>query len=271
VKKYLYQHVWFQLFVLGLLLFLVSEAIYVTTASLIFFLLLMYIGAFTVPATFVAYFYEYVRDRDISQPLLTTSFIVGGTIGLVAAGLLESESLSNLNASSFFLVAVIEECAKLIFPLLMFVGWKYKHEADGLLFGVAAGMGFAALETLGYAITFWAHSGGDIGGLQQLLIIRGATSPAGHAAWTGFVCAVIWHQRQKTGRLITPAVLGALLIAILLHFSWNLSNAINTETSAQFALYVISWSAVILVSLALLFWRFRQARRSARVINHSPN
>ncbi len=271
MKKYLYQHVWFQLFALGLLLFLVSEAIYATTGSLIFFLLVVYIGAFTVPITFVAYFYEYVLDKDISQPLLTTSFVVGGTIGLMAAGLLESESLSDLNAFSFFLVAVIEECVKLIFPLFMFFGWKYKHEADGLLFGVAAGMGFAALETLGYAISFWAHTGGDIGGLQQLLIIRGVTAPAGHAAWTGFVCAVIWHQRQKTGRLFTPAVLGALLMAILLHFSWNLSNTINTETPAQFALYVISWSAVIIVSLALLFWRFRQARHFTRDINHSPN
>ncbi|UCE97907.1 MAG: PrsW family intramembrane metalloprotease, partial [Dehalococcoidia bacterium] len=199
MKKYLYQHAWFQLFALGFIFFLISEAVFLVTGSLVFFLLVVYIGAFIVPVTFVTYFYEYVRDRDISQPLLTTSFVIGGTIGLVAAGLLESESLSNLSTSSFFHVAIIEECAKLIFPLLMFIGWKYKHEADGLLFGVAAGMGFAALETLGYAITFWAQSGGDISGLQQLLIIRGATSPAGHAAWTGFVCAIMWHQRQKTG------------------------------------------------------------------------
>lgn len=243
-------------------MFLVSEALFIATGSLVFFLVVVYIGAFTVPITFVAYFYEYVRDRDISKPLLTTSFFVGGSIGLVAAGLFESEALNNLNASSLFIVAIIEECAKLIFPILMFIGWKYKHEADGLLFGVASGMGFAALETIGYAITFWAQSGGDIGVLQQVLVIRGLTSPAGHAAWTGFICAVIWNRRQKTGRLFGPAILGALLLAILLHWTWNLVNTMDTQTYTQFSLYILAWSAIIILSLALLVWRFRKARHA---------
>jgi len=50
----------------------------------------------------------------------------------------------------------------LAFPIAMFVNWRYRHEADGLLFGVAVGMGFAALETMGYALVSFVQSGGDL-------------------------------------------------------------------------------------------------------------
>jgi len=62
---------------------------------------------------------------------------------------------------------------------------------------IAAGMGFAALETMGYGLVSFMQSRGDILILQQVLLIRGLLSPAGHAAWTGFVCAVLWRERER--------------------------------------------------------------------------
>jgi RsiW-degrading membrane proteinase PrsW (M82 family) len=120
--------------------------------------------------------------RDISQPLLTTAFLVGGMLGLAAAGLLEYGTLQNMSILGLFGVGLIEESAKLIFPIAMYIGWRYKHEADGLLFGVASGMGFAALETMGYALVSLIQSGGNIIVLEQVLFLRGLLSPAGHAA-----------------------------------------------------------------------------------------
>ncbi len=185
----------------------------VTTQNALFFPIVILLGAFIVPVTFVAYFYDYVRDRDISLPLLTSCFVVGGTIGVIVSGFIEYGTLRNLGVASLFGVGFIEESAKLIFPIVMFVMWKYRHEADGLLFGVAAGMGFAALETMGYAMVELVKSGGSVGTLQQVLLIRGLLSPSGHAAWTGFVCAVLWRQRQKTGRVVRSTGPGRIHIS----------------------------------------------------------
>jgi RsiW-degrading membrane proteinase PrsW (M82 family) len=224
-----------------------------------------------VPVTFVTYFYEYVRDRDISLPLLTTCFLVGGLIGLVAAGVLEYRTLRGLGIFSLLGVGLIEESVKLIFPVAMFVSWKYQHEADGLLFGIAAGMGFAALETMGYAMVYLIQSGGSISVLQQVLLIRGLLSPAGHAAWTGFVCAVLWRQRQRTGHPLSLPVIGAFLLAIALHSLWDVVNSLNTSTPAEFARYIVALLAIIIAGLSLVIWRFRKARSAiANTIKMPP-
>lgn len=221
------------------------------------------LGAFVVPVTFITYFYEYVRDRDISMPLLTSCFIFGGMVGVIAAGFIEYQTLSNLSVGSLFGVGLIEETVKLIFPAFMLVQWKYRHEADGLLFGIAAGMGFAALETMGYAVVNLINSGGSVGTLQQTLITRGLLSPSGHAAWTGFVCAILWRQRQLTGKWFGPAVLGAWVLAIVLHAVWDIVSGMNVQTNGQLVLYIALLLVLISISLTLVFWRFHSARAVA--------
>jgi protease PrsW len=52
-------------------------------------------------------------------------------------------------------------------------------------------MGFAALETMGYGFVTLLASRGNLALLEEALLARGLASPAGHAAWTGLVCAVL--------------------------------------------------------------------------------
>lgn len=195
---------WFQILAGGILLFVATEQALRITGNPNFLPTVILLGAFVVPVTFVTYFYEYVRHRDISLPLLTTCFLVGGVLGLVAAGVLEWGTLSTLSIPGLSGVGLIEEGVKLIFPFMMYLGWRYRHEADGLLFGVSAGMGFAALETMGYGLVSLIQSRGDVGALEQVLLIRGFLSPAGHAAWTGFVCVVLWreHVRERGAKCL---------------------------------------------------------------------
>ncbi len=152
MKNRLFRKRWLQILFGGILLFVVTERVFVVTTNPNFLPTLLLLGAFVVPATFVAYFYEHVRDRDISLPLLTACFLVGGVLGIVAAGLIEFATLRNLGILSLFGVGLIEESVKLIFPIAMYLSWRVRHEADGLLFGVAVGMGFAALETMGFGL-----------------------------------------------------------------------------------------------------------------------
>jgi hypothetical protein len=66
--------------------------------------------------------------------------VVGGLVGLAAAAVLEYETLRGLGALPMLVVGLIEESAKLAFPLLLFLRGHFRAPAEGLLFGVTAGM-----------------------------------------------------------------------------------------------------------------------------------
>ncbi len=184
-------------------------------------------------------------------------------MGLIAAGFLEYGTLQSLGILQLFGVGLIEESVKLIFPVIMYIGWRYRHEADGLLFGIAAGMGFAALETMGYALVTFFKSGGDINMLQQVLVFRGFLSPAGHAAWTGFICAVLWREREKSGRVaINFAVIAAFVLAIMLHALWDIVNSVVGPTVIQFIITIGGSIVIATVSLTLVIRRYREAKKS---------
>jgi len=254
---------WLQILIVGIILFIASEQALRITGNPNFFPTVILLGSFVVPIAFVAYFYEHVRHREISLPLLTTCFLVGGVLGLIAAGFLEYETLTGLGILGLFGVGLIEESAKLTFPVIMYIGWRYRHEADGLLFGIAAGMGFAALETMGYGLVSFIQSRGDIGVLQQVLLMRGFLSPAGHAAWTGFVCAVLWREREKKGHVtINFAVLGAFILAVVLHALWDIINSLGGQTIAQFIIVIVGNIVIAGISLTLVIRRYREAKKA---------
>ncbi|MDD4860355.1 MAG: PrsW family intramembrane metalloprotease [Dehalococcoidales bacterium] len=259
MKKPLIQP-WLQIFIVGALLYAGAEQALRITNNPNFFPTVILLGAFVVPITFVTYFYEHVRHREISLPLLTSAFVVGGVLGLLAAGVLEYGASISLSITHVLTVGIIEESVKLIFPLVMFIAWHHQHEADGLLFGLAVGMGFAALETMGYGLTTFVQSNGDIAMLQQVLILRGFVSPAGHAAWTGFVCAVLWRERERKGHVaINGAVIGAFAAVIILHTLWDLI------TDLPFIIAIIGNLIIAIISLTLLFRRYRESKKSLQV------
>jgi RsiW-degrading membrane proteinase PrsW (M82 family) len=254
---------WLLVLVVGVALFILTYMATMVTGNTNYLPTLLLLGSFVVPVAFVTYFYEYVRHREISVPLLTTCLVAGGVVGSIFAGVVEMGTLNSLNITGLFGVGLIEEIAKLIFPVAMYIGWRYRHEADGLLFGVAAGMGFAALETMGYGLTTLINSNGDINSLTQVLLARGLLSPAGHAAWTGFVCAVLWRQREKKGHMVIDLpVIGAFIVAILLHTAWNINADINPVSSLGSVLSIAVSVVIVIISLVLVLSRYREARKA---------
>jgi len=123
-------------------------------------------------------------------------------------------------------------------------------------------MGFAALETMGYGLTALIASRGSVGVLEEVLFIRGLLAPAGHAAWTGFICAVLWRERNRTTpKAFNFAVVGAFILAVVLHSLWDIINSLGGPTAAQFIIVIVGNVAIAAVSLTLLFRRLRESRR----------
>jgi RsiW-degrading membrane proteinase PrsW (M82 family) len=231
------------------------------------------VGAFVVPVAFVSYVYEREPGRDIPAGVVTLCFLWGGALGVSVAATLEYATLRNLGAAQMFGVGIIEESAKLIFPLGVYLHGRYCSQADGLIFGVAAGMGFAALETIGYGLAA-AQSSNSIGSVETTLVVRGLLSPAGHGAWTGLVCAVLWREREKLGRrVINLPVAAAFTAAVLFHAFWDIFNSQTGPTVIEAVGIELGSGAIALASLGLLFHMVNEAahRRLKFVPGCSPS
>ncbi|HXZ94306.1 MAG TPA: PrsW family glutamic-type intramembrane protease [Dehalococcoidia bacterium] len=259
---------WVQILGVGLILFVLANLALSFTGDVLYFPTVMMIGAFLVPAAFVAYFYqqENLFDRGVHAgsilPTLMLCVLFGGLIGTLAAGSLEYTVLSSNSPLSLAWVGPIEEFAKLIVPVAVFIIMRnrFRSELDGLLFGVATGMAFAALETMGYGLVALVSSHGSLAALDQAILIRGLLSPAGHAAWTGLITATLWRERERTGKAFTPLVLGFFLVAAVLHSLWDL-----TGSSGSLFVMIPSYLAIGGGSLTLLFWRLREARHAVTI------
>lgn len=174
------------------------------------------LGALLVPVTFVVYLFERLSVPPSTLPTLAVCFWAGGSVGVAAAGFLEYQTLRDLGTLPMLAVGVIEESVKLALPLWLLLRGRFRSPAAGLLFGVASGMGFAALETMGYGLVALIQSRGQIGPTEEVLLIRGLLSPVGHAAWTGLVCAALWRRP-----LSWPTVAAAFMTAVALHALWD--------------------------------------------------
>ena len=263
------QQTWFKMLFVGLVLFGITDAALFITNNPNLAPTVIVLGAFLVPVTFIIYLYDRFRHTEMHLNLLAMTFLMGGVLGVVIAAILEWKTLHNLNLSSLVVVGLIEESAKLLFPIFILVRGKYRHEVDGLLIGVACGMGFATLETMGYSLRALIDANGNVAALDGTLLVRGLLSPVGHAAWTGYICAVIWWERES-GRhhlYFNRAILTAFVVAILLHTAWDVFGSITSRTAIELkAVEYIGLFVVALISLALFAWRMNQAQKNQQRI-----
>src|SRR5215210_4332767 len=259
----LWRRHWFQIFVSGFVLLFLVERTLVATGNPNYVPSAILLGAFLVPVTFTTYLYERLPNWDVPLPPLAICFIWGGVLGMVVAGTLEYDVIRTLGFLPKLGIGVIEEGAKLILPLVFYFLGRYRSEAAGIVLGVATAMGFAALETMGYGFTSLLLSKGNLGVLDEVLLLRGLTSPAGHAAWTGLVCAVLWRERLKVGHAtFNWRVGGAFATAVILHALWDTFASMRSSTFVGFLSIELISLLIALVSLTLLIRRVREARRA---------
>jgi protease PrsW len=254
---------WLQILLSGLVLLLLVERTLIATSSPNYIPSVILLGAFLVPITFTTYLYERLPSWDVPLPALAVCFLWGGVLGTVVAGTLEYDVARSLGFLPKLAIGFIEESAKLILPLGFFFFGRYRSEAAGIVLGVATAAGFAALETMGYGFVSLLTSRGSLGILDEVLLVRGLSSPAGHMSWTGLVCAVLWRERLKAGHAtLNWRVGGAFLTAVVLHALWDTFASLGSTTFVEF-LGVMSLSLLVaLVSLVLLLRRVREASQA---------
>jgi protease PrsW len=255
---------WFQIFASGLILLFLVERALIATSSPNYVPSVILLGAFLVPITFTTYLYERLPNWDVPLPALAVCFLWGGVLGTVVAGTLEYDVAKALGFLPKLAIGLIEESAKLIVPLAFYFLGRYRSEAAGIVLGVTTAAGFAALETMGYGFVSLVQSKDNLGILDEVLLVRGLSSPAGHMSWTGLVCAVLWRERLKVGHAtLNWRVGGAFLTAVVLHALWDTFASIGSATFVEFLGVMLLSLLVAVVSLVLLIRRVREARRAS--------
>jgi RsiW-degrading membrane proteinase PrsW (M82 family) len=180
--------------------------------------------------------------------------------------------IRQLTFVSAFEVGLIEEFAKIIGVVVVARHHRHDSEIDGIILGGAAGMGFAALESSGYAFTAFVESGGSLSTLVLVTLLRGLLSPVGHGTWTAILASVMFREGLPDRFRLDRAVVGAYLTVVVLHGLWDGLPPLVGILLGQGLDVFISQGVVGVVGLAILWYRWREAvhRDLVAVVSAAP-
>jgi hypothetical protein len=220
-----------------------------------------------VPVLYLIYLYEAQVYRD--EPATVLGFTIGGgaAIGLVVA--LVERALTSpfagvgnplgaaLNVGALLaagvVMPVVQEAVKPLPALLLPNRADYPETVDGLVFGIAAGLGFSVTESLvvfSSALTgLPAHMppGNWIYELATIAVFQ----PLLQGSATGIVVAAIWRYRR--GRL-SGRELGGVAMAVIGHVAFAVGTQLLRDVAAP-QLFVLVWQAVVVGSV-LVYVRY---------------
>lgn len=160
--------------------------------------------------------YVLIRDKYKHEPmqLIAVTFLLGA-LGIVPATILELLFNSpNILVNAFICTATVEECVKyLAVRAKAYHSPSLNETMDGIVYGVAAGLGFATIENVLYVFGF---------GTLSTAIIRAFLSVPSHAAYAGIMgfylgMAKLHSNGDVSKRSSWMLIITGLAIAIVLH------------------------------------------------------
>ena len=201
-------------------------------------------GAILVPVVYLLYLYEVRVYRDAPIPVLALTLGAGVVVGVIVTLIVDAlASTAPLMQSTpfgltidgrgvlLFLVAVpiVVEIVKPLPTLLLRRSGSFPETIDGLVFGVAAGLGFAAAETLVHfsqVITSGLVQRDPGNWIYPLLTIT-IFMPLMHGSATGLVAGAAWRFGRQGGRLTLAAVAAAVVGHIAFVLGTELAGALG--------------------------------------------
>ena len=188
------------------------------------------LAALLIPLLYLAYFYVVQVYEDEPAWVLGATFLVGAILGLVATLLLYRSIISGQSIfvrpkpSYVLLVGVaiplLAQALMLVGPLILFFARRQRFTdlLDGLTFGVASGLGYAAAESIVFSwllITGSAPALGDPSSLALRTIPLALLKPLLYAGTTGLICAALWLMFDKTPPTRQMSALTSLPVALI--------------------------------------------------------
>ena len=226
------------------------------------------VAIFLVPVLYLIYLYEAQVYRD--EPALVLGFTIGGgvVVGLVVTVVLTQlydpfrdvgnpfrGAATSLGALLFvgLILPVLQEALKPLPALFLPNRADFPETVDGLVFGIAAGLGFSLAESLiGFSsvltgLPVLTEPGNWIYILATLAIFQ----PLLQASCTGMIVAAIWRYRR--GHLAGREI-GGVAMAVLAHIAFAEGTQVLRDTAVS-PLFILVWQALI-VGAVLVYIRY---------------
>jgi protease PrsW len=260
------RNAWLKVLIISAVFYILLLAALLLTNNSNLFPTLVMVGGFMVPVAYVMFFYERRHISRLTLPTISLAFLYGGLLGMVSASLLEPFFIRQLDLGAILKIGLIEEFAKILGVLVIARHRRHDSEMDGLILGAAAGMGFAALESNGYAFTAFLANHGSVSATVIVTLIRGLLSPLGHGTWTAILASVLFRESRNGRFRIDKQVIGAYLLISILHAMWDGVPLVIAYIFGQGIDLLIAWGMIGIVGLAILRLRWREAVRLQMVL-----
>jgi RsiW-degrading membrane proteinase PrsW (M82 family) len=250
-----------KVFTSGLLLYLASVIALLLTGNPNLFPTVVMLGCFLIPVTYVAYVYSHGHLTSLTLPATAVGFVYGGLLGVLAAAVLEPLLIRRLTIGTTFSAGFVEEFAKILGVVIIARRWRHDSEMDGLVLGAAAGMGFAAFESCGYAFTAFLRSGGSLTVTVYVTMLRGILSPLGHGTWTAILSSILFRESEAGRFRVTLKLIGAYITVAVLHGLWDGLPGLITVLFGSGLDVLLAQLFIGLIGVFILWRRWHEARR----------
>lgn len=201
----------------------------------------------------------WLMDRYDREPfgLVALNFL-WGAVGAIILSLIFSILLSRTTGAGAFMSTVavapfVEEIMKGVFLFWTSRSRHFDNITDGVVYGVAIGLGFGMTENFLY---FLGASTAEE--WMFLVIIRSLFSAVMHGMATGVLGAFIGltaFQHRSKAWVLRPF---GLLLAMLMHAFWNFSVSIDSPAATGLGLFFIVLSLVVILILFQVSLRAEQ-------------
>lgn len=219
-----------------------------------------------LPAILLALFFWWMDRFERESLLLIVAAFLWGAFG---AGLLSEfwntffhfaldyieKSRANNQLSAVVIAPFVEEFTKGCFILVVLRLRHIDNMTDGILIGIAVGLGFAAAENVFYALEVILPSSGELA-MWNNLWFREIHTTLLHASATAVWGLFIGYSRFLKGAQKLFAFVNGLILAMVTHSFWNFMAGNATFAYGHFSVVDVLMQAELLIIFGLLLALF---------------
>lgn len=216
----------------------------------------IWVAALLVPALYISYLRVADVYADAPVPVLLGTVVAGAAVGVAVTA--SANAVGNgLGPGGVILLAtvtaVVAEVLKPLAPLVL-LRRRFPNTLDGLVFGVAAGVGYALAQTV-------INLTGSLGGMALrvdpsnwvfTLLSAAILIPLLHGSCSGLVAASLWRPRGGRDAALRAAGLPLAVIADICF----LAGSEILDDAGLSPLFVLLWQALtvaaVLIAIRLL-------------------
>lgn len=217
-------------------------------------------AAFLLPVLYLMYLYEAQVYRD--EPGSVLGFTIGGGVilGVIVtlvvkafSGTMVLQTIYGHDTQALLvlglLVPVVQEVLKPI-PALLLRGRAFPERVDGLVFGVAAGLGFSIAETVVRFSSVLGSLPAQVppGNWIYPLFTLAVLLPLLHGSTTGAIACALWQVGRSR---FTPRDAAVIVLAVAAHIGFILISQVLSDRGLS-QMLILGWQAAVVATMLVV-------------------